>query len=167
MGNPSYCYTEILKDYIGFNAALSECRDNYNEDYLQSLSEKELEELVKQFNQNHKPYACFSLGVAVTAFVIKWSNCEDMINAVDCCMKNLYSLFGIQEPDEVDFTPKAHWIKEPKNICLSSMWEENEYTTIFKISCSNCGKPSPGQSKYRYCPNCGIEMENYNDECKN
>ena len=145
MGSPSYCYTEILKDYIKFNTALSKYRDSYNEDYLQSLSEKELEELVKQFNQNHKSYACFGLGVAATACINRWSNCGDMINAAT----------------------KAHWIEKPKNICLSSMWEENEYTTVFKISCSNCGKPSPGQSKYRYCPNCGVEMENYNYECEN
>lgn len=54
----------------------------------------------------------------------------------------------------------AKWIETPHHDCIRGLWEEPEYFTWFERTCSHCGKRSPADGQYPYCPFCGAQMEN-------
>lgn len=56
----------------------------------------------------------------------------------------------------------AHWIEELKQGKIESIWEATEYFDYYERKCSWCGRRSPADSAYPYCPYCGVEMENFN-----
>lgn len=164
MGSPTACYKEILRSYIMQNVRWSKYEKEFTEDYLLTLSEDELEELAGQFNQQHEKYACFVMGAATANFLNHC--CNDEMNACASAIGDIYYLLGIKDPSEVDYIPRAYWIEEAEQIRTDEMWEDPEYDTIYKISCSRCKKPSPGQGKYEYCPRCGAEMKNADSKTK-
>ena len=92
--------------------------------------------------------------------------CNDEINACASAISDIHYLLGIKDPSEVDYTPRAYWIEEAEQIRTEGIWEDPEYDTIYKISCSHCKKSSPGQGKYEYCPHCGAEMKNADSKTK-
>lgn len=164
MGSPTVCYKEILRNYIMQNVRWSKYEKEFTEDYLLTLSKDELEELVNQFNQKHEKYACFVMGAATANFLN--TCCNDEVNACASAISDIYYLLGIKNPSEVDYTPRAYWIEEAEQIRTEGIWEDPTYNTIYKISCSHCKRPSPGQGKYEYCPHCGAEMKNADSKTK-
>lgn len=158
MGSPSACYQSILRKYIMQNVRWSKYEKEFTEDYLLTLSEEELEELASQFNQRHEKYACFMMGAATANFLNEC--CNDEVNACAAAIGDLYYLLGIKEPGDTDYIPRAYWIESPRQVAITSLWDDPEYTTIHDIKCGRCDKASPGQGKYDYCPNCGAEMRN-------
>lgn len=59
---------------------------------------------------------------------------------------------------------EAKWIETTYQECIMAMWEEPEYFTVTRRACSNCGKRSPGDGQYPYCPFCGRAMQNAGSE---
>ena len=103
MGSPSYCYKQYLKQYVKLNVVWSKYEKVYTDEYLNSLNEEELESLVRQFNKSHKSYSHFLAGVAVAHCQDEWKDCNDMLNASGGAIGEFMELFGIYEPDNVDF----------------------------------------------------------------
>ena len=103
MGSPSYCYKQYMREYVRLNMVWSKYEKVYTDEYLNSLNEEELESLVRQFNKSHKSYSHFLAGVAVAHCQLEWQNCNDMLNASGGAIGEFMELFGIYEPDDVDF----------------------------------------------------------------
>lgn len=103
MGSPSYCYKEFMKEYVRINVCLTKYEKVYTNDYLKTLSESELEDLVKCFNKSHKAYAAFVAGVTVAHCSEKWNSCTDLLNASAGAISMFYDLLGIYDPDYIDF----------------------------------------------------------------
>lgn len=101
MGSPSACYQEILRSYIIQNSRWSKYEKEFTDEYLLTLSEKELEKLVLQFNSQHDKYACFMMGAATANFLNEC--CNDEANACAAAIGNLFDLLEIDEPEEIDF----------------------------------------------------------------
>ena len=103
MGSPSYCYRKFMEEYVRINVRLSKYEKIYTEDYLKTLSEKELEDLVKRFNKTYKGYGAFTAGVAVAHCTEEWHNSCDMLNASAGAIGEFMELVGVYDPDDVDF----------------------------------------------------------------
>lgn len=101
MGSPSLCYEKLLRSYIEWNSYLTKYQEQFSESYLLSLNEKELELLVKKFNQNHKNFACFVAGITTANFLNNC--CNDEVNACVATIPMLFELFDIDEPEDIDF----------------------------------------------------------------
>ena len=99
MGSPSYCYRKYLEQYVKLNIVFTKYDKIYTDEYLKSLSEEELEGLVKQFNKSHKSYSHFLAGVAVAHCNKEWKDCCDMLNASGCAIGEFMELMGIYEPE--------------------------------------------------------------------
>ncbi len=101
MGSPIGCYKNILINYIKQNTCWTKYDKQFSNEYLSSLSENELENIVKKFNQQHRDYACFMAGAAVANFL---NSCTgDEANASSMAIDMLFELFNIDESNEVDF----------------------------------------------------------------
>lgn len=103
MGNPTYCYKEFLREYVRINTKLTKYNKIYTDEYLEKLTEEELEELVKRFNRSHKSYAAFAAGVAVAHCTEKWNYSNDTLNASAGAIGEFMELLGIYDPDIIDF----------------------------------------------------------------
>ena len=103
MGSLSYCYKEFMKEYVRINITFTKYEKTYNNDYLQSLSEEELEELVKRFNKSHKSYALYTAGIAVANCISNWRNLTDTTNASIGAIPAFMELIGVYEPNDIDF----------------------------------------------------------------
>lgn len=103
MGSPSYCYRQYLKEYVRLNIVWSKYEKVYNEEYLNSLNEEELESLVRQFNKSHKSYSHFLAGVAVAHCQEDWKDSNDMLNASAGAIGEFMELVGVYDPDYIDF----------------------------------------------------------------
>lgn len=103
MGSPTYCYKEFTKEYIRLSSCFSKYEKVYTDDYLNSLSEKELETEAKKFNNNFKEYGFFLAGVAVAHCCERWEDCIDTLNASAAAIGDFFELLNIEEPDDVDF----------------------------------------------------------------
>ena len=103
MGSPSYCYREFMREYIRVNVTMSKLSKVYTEEYVNSLSEEELEKEVRKFNRTYKAYGAFLGGVAVAHCIEEWNNSCDMLNASAGAIGGFQELLGIYEPNDVDF----------------------------------------------------------------
>ena len=103
MGSPSYCYREFMKEYIKINVWFTKYEKVYTDEYLKTLSEDELEDLVKCFNKSHKAYAAFVGGIAVAHCTERWNSLNDLLNASAGGVSMFYDLLGIYDPDYIDF----------------------------------------------------------------
>lgn len=103
MGSPSYCYKEFMREYVRINVRLSKYEKIYTDEYLKSLNEEELENLVRRLNKSHKSYAHFTAGVAVAHCTEEWYNSCDMLNASAGAIGEFMELVGVYDPDDVDF----------------------------------------------------------------
>ena len=103
MGSPLICYKEILCEYIKLNVSETNLKDKYSEDTLMKLSVEDLEKVSLLFNKNHKTYAAFLAGFAVSKFISENYNCCDILNASISAINSVQELFDIEEPDEVDY----------------------------------------------------------------
>lgn len=103
MGSPSFCYKEIMKNYIQRSVFMTECQKDFPDEILDQMTEKELEDSVKKFNRLHRSYAHYLAGLAVSQFVEDWHENCDTMNACGEAIAEFFDLMGIYEPDQVDF----------------------------------------------------------------
>ncbi len=103
MGSPSYCYKEFMREYVRVNTRMSKYEKVYTDEYLGSLGEEELEDLVRRFNKSHKSYSHFTAGIAVAHCTEEWHNSCDMLNASAGAIGDFMELLGIYDSDNVDF----------------------------------------------------------------
>lgn len=103
MGSPSFCYREIIKNYIQRNVFMTERQKDFSDEVLNKMTEKELEDTAKKFNRSHRSYAHYVAGLAVSQFVEDWHKNCDIMNACGGAIAEFFDLVGICEPDNIDF----------------------------------------------------------------
>lgn len=104
LGNPEYCYKEMMKNYIMFSTGFSKSlAERFSPENLKDKSIEELECIVKQFNRSHTSYSHFVAGLAVNQFMNDWDENTDMLNAACGGITDMLELVGVYEPDDTDF----------------------------------------------------------------
>lgn len=104
MGNPEFCYKEMMKNYIMFSVGFSKSlNERFSPDTLKNKSIEELESIIKQFNRSHSSYSHFVAGMAVNQFIADWNENTDMLNAAGGGISEMMELVGVYDPDKPDF----------------------------------------------------------------
>lgn len=100
MGNPFWCYEEILKETIRLGT--DELSVEKNEEKLKDKSIEELETIVKNGLSCNYPLKCFYAGFAVSEFMSKNKDYGDILNACCSSISMVYDLLNIKEEDDED-----------------------------------------------------------------
>lgn len=104
MGSPEFCYRSILKDFILYNSDSQKQYKFLEEDILSDKTTKELEEIALKYYKENKDYSLFLMGTCTQAFICKWNECNDIINACAGAISDIQDLFHINEEKENNST---------------------------------------------------------------
>lgn len=102
MGSPNMAYRELMYDYIQNSfKSNKDLREKYDDDFLNSLSTKEIESIVKRINPDTPLYNAMMAGCILNNW--EQNACIDQINAVCGILEKYFNLFNIKIPKRLYF----------------------------------------------------------------
>lgn len=99
MGTIYGWYEELMTDYILTAHKWDKSVKEYSERELESMSAKELEDIINGLFLDNLNFKCFLAGVVESRFFAEYSDCNDVMNTVYYGVNKYRKLFGVSDKE--------------------------------------------------------------------